>query len=254
MAAALAAAVGGLAVLQHMQVFPGGMHAPTAGLIGLSLSYILPITGLLSSLLVTGAETEQEMVAVERISQYLVKNQTIALEPPSLQPSQSQTVVGERRGEYSSMTQTLLGTFLNNTSSNYFPQGVELDEGWPSQGKISFNNVWLRYTPQNPFVLQNLHLEIAPNSKVGICGRTGAGKSSLISCLLRLVDTSQGSICIDGVDIREVPLSRLRQAIGFVPQVGNIISTLHIHSISILSFNIPFLIMLIFICIYCMCL
>ncbi len=99
------------------------------------------------------------------------------------------------------------------------PAGAErqpamLPIGWPACGDIHFQDVWLRYIPQGPFVLQNVSLHVPPGAKVGICGRTGSGKSSLIACLLRLSEVSQGSICIDGVDCRTVPLATLRGACG----------------------------------------
>ena len=89
---------------------------------------------------------------------------------------------------------------------------------WPQHGAVIFENVWLKYTPSGPFVLQQLSLKINAGARVGVCGRTGAGKSSLIACLLRLADICAGCICIDGVDVRSVPLKRLRHAIGFVSQ------------------------------------
>merc|ERR1712166_1419108 len=78
--------------------------------------------------------------------------------------------------------------------------------GWPEKGKISFQNVSMRYRNGLPLVLKGMHLEIDSGEKVGICGRTGAGKSSIMVSLLRLVEISNGSITIDGFNISEIPL------------------------------------------------
>ena len=73
---------------------------------------------------------------------------------------------------------------------------------WPSKGEIQMNRVSMRYRAELPLVLRDITLTIAKGEKVGVVGRTGAGKSSLISALLRLVELDSGSLVIDGVDIR----------------------------------------------------
>ena len=75
---------------------------------------------------------------------------------------------------------------------------------WPHSGHIQMTGVSLRYRPELPLVLNNLTVTIAGGEKVGIVGRTGAGKSSLISALLRLVELDSGRILIDGLDVRSV--------------------------------------------------
>lgn len=75
---------------------------------------------------------------------------------------------------------------------------------WPSEGAIAFNNIRAAYHPEMP-VLNNLSLSIEPGQTVVICGRTGSGKSSLLLALLRLLDLTEGSITIDGVNIARVP-------------------------------------------------
>jgi ATP-binding cassette subfamily C (CFTR/MRP) protein 4 len=88
---------------------------------------------------------------------------------------------------------------------------------WPSFGNVEFKSVFMQYSPNDPYVLKNLNLTIKPREKVGIVGRTGAGKSSLISILFRLVNF-EGNIFIDGVDTKEISLNALRSKISIIPQ------------------------------------
>jgi len=75
---------------------------------------------------------------------------------------------------------------------------------------VSFRNVCLRYRSQLPLALNDVTFDIHPGEKIGIVGRTGAGKSSLFLALLRLVEIEAGSIVVDGVDIQDVSLAMLR--------------------------------------------
>jgi len=77
---------------------------------------------------------------------------------------------------------------------------------------VTFHDVCLRYRSQLPLALNNVSFSIHPGEKIGIVGRTGAGKSSLFLALLRLVKIEAGSIIVDGVDIQNVSLARLRYA------------------------------------------
>ena len=79
-------------------------------------------------------------------------------------------------------------------------------------------SVHFRYRPNLPLVLKDISVDIKGGMKVGIVGRTGAGKSSLISTLLRLVELDAGTISVDGVDIGEIGLADLRSAIAVIPQ------------------------------------
>lgn len=88
---------------------------------------------------------------------------------------------------------------------------------WPSRGQVKFVNLFLRYFPQDPPVLKNLSFVIKPLEKVGIVGRTGAGKSSLISALFRLTDID-GSIIVDDIDTKRLGLHDLRSKISIIPQ------------------------------------
>ncbi|KAJ2000070.1 ATP-binding cassette glutathione S-conjugate transporter ycf1 [Coemansia thaxteri] len=89
---------------------------------------------------------------------------------------------------------------------------------WPEAGEIEFQRLCLRYKPGGSLVLNNLSFAISSKEKIGIVGRTGAGKSSLTYALLRLVEADSGSIIIDGIDISTIGLSDLRSRISIIPQ------------------------------------
>nr|XP_037272775.1 canalicular multispecific organic anion transporter 2-like [Rhipicephalus microplus] len=96
---------------------------------------------------------------------------------------------------------------------------LELPPGWPSSGMIEFQNYSASYRPGVlPDVLKDVALVVKPMEKVGVVGRTGAGKSSLVLALLRMLRSSEGRILIDGVDIAKVPLRKLRRSITVIPQ------------------------------------
>lgn len=90
---------------------------------------------------------------------------------------------------------------------------------WPSRGKIEFDNFSLRYRPNLPRVLNNLSFVINPMEKIGICGRTGAGKSSILLSLFRIIEADEGRILIDDVDISKFGLSYLRSRLSVIPQM-----------------------------------
>ncbi|XP_063224305.1 ATP-binding cassette sub-family C member 4-like [Bacillus rossius redtenbacheri] len=148
------------------------------GTVGLAISQSLGLTGMFQWFMRQSAELENQMTSVERVLEYC-----------SL----------ETEGELESST------------------GIKPPEHWPSQGRIVFKNVSLSYIAEEPPVLMDLNLTINPSEKVGIVGRTGAGKSSLISALFRLTHF-QGSIVIDGVDTKTIGLHDLRGKISVIPQ------------------------------------
>uniref|UniRef100_A0A8C8B882 Canalicular multispecific organic anion transporter 1 n=1 Tax=Otus sunia TaxID=257818 RepID=A0A8C8B882_9STRI len=90
--------------------------------------------------------------------------------------------------------------------------------GWPSKGEIQFIDYKVRYRPELELVLQGITCNIASTEKVGVVGRTGAGKSSLTNCLFRLLEAAGGSILIDEVDIATIGLHDLRQNLTIIPQ------------------------------------
>lgn len=96
-------------------------------------------------------------------------------------------------------------------------KAIALPSNWPEFGKIEFRQVSMRYNPKEPHVLQNLNFVVLPSEKVGIVGRTGAGKSSTIAALFQLYDV-EGSILIDDVDTTKLPLEQVRAKISIIPQ------------------------------------
>ncbi|KAM7219313.1 P-loop containing nucleoside triphosphate hydrolase protein [Rhypophila decipiens] len=89
---------------------------------------------------------------------------------------------------------------------------------WPSQGAIRFDNVSATYSPSSPPVLSNLSLNIAPREKLAIVGPSGSGKTSTIMALLRMIDTTQGNITVDGVDLASLQAEDIRARLNVVPQ------------------------------------
>lgn len=88
---------------------------------------------------------------------------------------------------------------------------------WPQRGCIEFQDVKLRYSEFGEYALKGLSFVVQPKEKVGIVGRTGAGKSSIISALFQLYNL-EGSITIDNVDTTKIPLDNVRSKISIIPQ------------------------------------
>ncbi|KAJ2722097.1 hypothetical protein GGI07_003539 [Coemansia sp. Benny D115] len=89
---------------------------------------------------------------------------------------------------------------------------------WPKRGTVILRGLSMRYRSGLPLALDGIDMEVYSGERVGIVGRSGAGKSSIIYALFRLVEPSAGRIYIDGIDTQELPLRRLRRAIGILPQ------------------------------------
>ncbi|CAA9999021.1 unnamed protein product [Nesidiocoris tenuis] len=108
---------------------------------------------------------------------------------------------------------------IQSETNLYFSpsSALELRPEWPEKGRIKFDGVSYRYSDESPWILKNLNFMIRPLEKIGIVGRTGAGKSSLIGAIFRLANV-RGRIELDGVDTSEVPLQSLRSSISIIPQ------------------------------------
>jgi len=152
------------------------------------------------------------MIAVERLNHYVINvpaEQSTTIDMPEEQLS---TVV--EPGASNSTELVELGA-----------AGSKRTPAWPVEGTVSFENFVMSYRPGLPTVLRGITLHIRGQEKVGVCGRTGAGKSSLIVALLRICEGSSGRILIDGLDIRGVPLRKLRSHITLIPQEPFLFST-----------------------------
>lgn len=117
---------------------------------------------------------------------------------------------------------------MNNTERIHY-YGTQLDEEapdhvgelpaeWPQKGDINFDHVQLRYRAGLPLVLKDITVHVKGGERLGVVGRTGAGKSSIMQALFRLVELSGGSITIDGVNISKIGLHDLRSRLAIIPQ------------------------------------
>ncbi|KAK4880306.1 hypothetical protein RN001_008452 [Aquatica leii] len=148
------------------------------GNVGLAITQALGLTALFQWTLRQTTELENQMTSVERVLDYTNLIQEPPLEStPELKPPPT----------------------------------------WPERGEVKFQNLFLSYNPQDPPTLKNLNFTVRPLEKVGVVGRTGAGKSTLISALFQLAPT-EGEIVIDDVVIQKIGLHDLRSKISIIPQ------------------------------------
>jgi ABC-type multidrug transport system fused ATPase/permease subunit len=91
------------------------------------------------------------------------------------------------------------------------------DASWPQKGEIQFKDVELKYRPDTELVLKKCSVKMNGGHKIGIVGRTGAGKSTLSLALTRIVEKMAGNILIDGVDISEINIKQVREKITIIP-------------------------------------
>ncbi|OWK57673.1 Canalicular multispecific organic anion transporter 2 [Lonchura striata] len=155
-----------------------GRNSLNAGLVGLSVSYALQVTLSLNWMVRMTSDLETNIVAVERIKEY------------------SET----------------------ETEAPWIIEGKRPPENWPSKGDLEFVNYSVRYRKGLDLVLKDLNLQVHGGEKIGIVGRTGAGKSSMTLCLFRILEAVKGEIKIDGVKISEIGLHDLRSRLTIIPQ------------------------------------
>uniref|UniRef100_A0A673B896 ATP-binding cassette, sub-family C (CFTR/MRP), member 2 n=1 Tax=Sphaeramia orbicularis TaxID=375764 RepID=A0A673B896_9TELE len=91
-------------------------------------------------------------------------------------------------------------------------------EKWPEEGRLQFDDYKVRYRPELELVLHGITCDINSTEKIGIVGRTGAGKSSLTNCLFRIIEAAEGRIIIDDIDISTIGLHDLRNRLTIIPQ------------------------------------
>ena len=119
---------------------------------------------------------------------------------------------------------TLLKIEAEKNPEKDITQDLELKH-WPNEGKINFINVSTSYRPDTPLVLKEINFEIKPGEKIGVVGRTGSGKSSLVLSLCRMIEPKLGKILIDGEDIKNINLEFLRDKLSIVSQDPFLIET-----------------------------
>uniref|UniRef100_A0A8C7KBJ6 ATP-binding cassette, sub-family C (CFTR/MRP), member 9 n=1 Tax=Oncorhynchus kisutch TaxID=8019 RepID=A0A8C7KBJ6_ONCKI len=110
-----------------------------------------------------------------------------------------------------------VNSFLSTESENY-EDTTQVPEDWPQHGEIKIQDLCVRYDPLLKPVLKHVNAYINPGQKVGICGRTGSGKSSLSLAFFNMVDVFEGRIIIDGIDICKLPLQTLRSRLSIILQ------------------------------------
>ncbi|XP_066143763.1 probable multidrug resistance-associated protein lethal(2)03659 isoform X2 [Euwallacea fornicatus] len=148
------------------------------GNVGLAITQAIGLTGMFQWGMRQSTELENQMTSVERVLEYSsIEHEPDLESKPAKKPPKS----------------------------------------WPSEGKIEFKHVFLKYFHSDPPILKDLNFVVEPKEKVGIVGRTGAGKSSLINALFQLTETS-GAIIVDEVDITQIGLHDLRPKISIIPQ------------------------------------
>lgn len=103
-------------------------------------------------------------------------------------------------------------------SENLAGECAPVPEDWPSHGQVEFCNLSAAYAEELPDAVKDINLVIAAGEKVGICGPSGSGKSSLMASLFRMLEIRQGSICIDGVDLSTLPRQIVRERLTAIPQ------------------------------------
>ncbi|KAL6475247.1 hypothetical protein MHYP_G00162870 [Metynnis hypsauchen] len=155
-----------------------GKESLNPSLVGLSVSYALQVTMSLNWMVRMTSDLESNIVAVERVKEY------------SETPPEAPWEVEDKK-----------------------PTG-----DWPSEGNVEFVDYSVRYREGLDLVLRNISLKVKGGEKIGIVGRTGAGKSSMTLCLFRLLEAAGGEITIDGVKIKEIGLHDLRSKLTIIPQ------------------------------------
>ncbi|PFH48819.1 hypothetical protein AMATHDRAFT_64587 [Amanita thiersii Skay4041] len=169
---------GNLLVLGIGLFAAGFRHTVDPSKIGVVLTYTLGILQFFSDMVAQFAQTEQNMNAVERVLHYT-----------DLPPE-----------------------------GNIGIPVIEPPADWPPRGDIKFDKVEMSYREGLPLVLKGISFEVHSGEKIGIVGRTGAGKSSLMQALLRFVELQSGQVTIDGQDISSIDLFTLRSRLALVPQ------------------------------------
>lgn len=150
----------------------------SAGFVGLSMSYALQITQSLNWIVRQTVEVETNIVSVERVLEY------------ARLPSEAPEVIHRHRPPIS----------------------------WPNSGAVSFNNYSTRYREGLDLVLKGVNLNIKAHEKIGVVGRTGAGKSSLTLALFRIIEPTEGNISIDALNTSTIGLLDLRRRLAIIPQ------------------------------------
>lgn len=155
-----------------------GGNGPKASMVGLAMSYVLTVTTSLNWIVRQTVEVETNIVSVERVLEYT----RLPSEAPEIIP------------------------------------GKRVPAAWPTQGAVEFHSYSTRYRDGLDLILKNINLDIKPHEKIGVVGRTGAGKSSLTLSIFRIIEAATGNITIDGINTSQIGLLDLRRRLAIIPQ------------------------------------
>ena len=211
-----------------------------AGFLGLGLSYAITLTNMLKMTVRVSATTEAQMNAVERFDFYIRNlvpeghpsykaDKLVSKSVPATIVEAAIEIEMDEDGQ--PMATAMPTSPLNSPPGSPISSPMKSEEDlemvnvamtvpppdWPSVGKIEFRGVSMRYR-SGPLVLKRVKFTIEGRQKIGFCGRTGCGKSSLMVALFRVEELSAGEIYIDGVDISTVSLDELRSKLCIIPQ------------------------------------
>eukprot|EP00538_Stauroneis_constricta_P012382 CAMPEP_0119570218 /NCGR_PEP_ID=MMETSP1352-20130426/43504_1 /TAXON_ID=265584 /ORGANISM="Stauroneis constricta, Strain CCMP1120" /LENGTH=1567 /DNA_ID=CAMNT_0007619885 /DNA_START=651 /DNA_END=5354 /DNA_ORIENTATION=- len=228
----IGAMIAGLAAVLASNVALTTDDTNYASLAGLSLTFAVSITGLLNFGVRSFASLEAAMNSCERILYY---SEQIPQEAPFTSQELSQAYKNHKRDLTKKSSAT---SDESDDSKSTMPASIlavdakggateTMDASWPQSGGITLKNLKMRYRSDTPLVLKGLDVTIQGGERVGVVGRTGSGKSSLLLCLLRLVEPDlterdaadyASPISIDGVDTLRIGLKELRSKLGIIPQ------------------------------------
>ena len=167
---------------------------------GLAISYSLLITAILNQMTREFAELETQVVSVERVDEYC-----------NLEQEGTPGTLDQSRDTFKSDS-------VYTSSSTTDDESSQHEDHWVKDGKIEFIDYSVKYRSDLPLVLKNISFKIKPREKIGIVGRTGSGKSTILMSLFRMIEAESGRIELDGKDVSKVPLRSLRRQIGIIPQ------------------------------------
>lgn len=189
----------------------------SSGGAGWGLTQTLLITGLLAWAVRVLTDLESQMMSVMRVTELInpepIKNKDSFPLDCSAQVVPSETSELSHDFSMSSLENSAVMASAPDCNNDL------VKSGWPWKGGISFKSVSMRYNADSPLVLKNVTVLVPPGSTLGVVGRTGSGKSSLLLTLFRISEIEKGgSIEIDGVDIRSVSLQSLRRSLSIIPQ------------------------------------
>ncbi|PRQ40005.1 putative xenobiotic-transporting ATPase [Rosa chinensis] len=117
-----------------------------------------------------------------------------------------------------SLTLILASTNMTPSSLQSMETLARPNSKWPTEGQIEFQNVQVQYKPEDPMVLKRITCTFSTRMKIGVVGRTGSGKSTMIQASFRVVELSGGKILIDEQDISKIGLLDLGSSLGIIPQ------------------------------------